>query len=903
MARVATLAWLAVVSSWLTVSSTALEVVERPSTFLYAGVSPKLRIQTDEAVFRDTFASDVKLSFVPRVDPSSYELIISSDTIVSLSLKSGKKWFEPKQAEGEMLYLTGMSIRGSEVYSEKAAAVATVLPTPTVTPAPSNVIYLTGTTVLTINGTNFRGKGLSLRFDPPLHPDDDYVVNVVSSTKMVLTRRTSTQWRSTGDPGPLKLTHINTGGGLLKIDPSYGGVTVAEVQANRDAHGVVVEDTPDERFYQSAGRLTILGSGFSTENNVLRFANSLRGKGVNYTTVLHTETELSLQLKPGSKWRVNPTNLPGPLVLLAVNAGAGFVPVGPTEAKKGRKVATIFEDPKVLPSQDTIFNMHTHEVWVKGTGFTGYIGSQYSTTLDFDPPLRVGEDIALKVFNRTHLRLSLLAGKSWSTYGTGLRSEVKLTLQRINTGAGPVAMDTTIGVIREDDRQHASIRVDRSTQLRYQTMSTQPLTITGAGFDSKTVLNFSPLLELGVDYSQTVVSPTELSLSLKPDKSWHFMGGALVVNSIKTGNGNDIPVGSGGNGIQVADIMLDPFVEESERIMFASHTPKLTIRGDGFDSDTITINLSPTPRFAYNLDKVDRTEIVLRLVTGYNWVDGLQDGESEHVRVVSLNTGAGLVDMPNNGVVVAKVEPDIDDNNCDDSCEWALDGLCDDGSVDNQEFFDDDYGGYYGYDDYYGNYAYFDDDYDDDADDDFFMAAVCALGTDCTDCGGPSHPSVDQWNADASAEVTCSNTCEWSRDNFCDDARGSGLCKLGTDCADCGPVGASNFSSFDDDAWWDDDDDQYWIADDQFGLDFAQEDNYGINDGAGGTFIASLEFVVYSIGIIVCSGAIYIGIQWYNNRPLPFVKEIEEAADVEANQGLLTKGRAAVPITPDEMHT
>jgi hypothetical protein len=47
---------------------------------------------------------------------------------------------------------------------------------------------------------------------------------------------------------------------------------------------------------------------------------------------------LHMKLAPGSKWRANPDNLPGPLVLLAVDAGAGFVPVGPTEAKKGRTV-------------------------------------------------------------------------------------------------------------------------------------------------------------------------------------------------------------------------------------------------------------------------------------------------------------------------------------------------------------------------------------------------------------------------------------------------------------------------------------------------------------------------------------------------------------------------------------
>lgn len=42
----------------------------------------------------------------------------------------------------------------------------------------------------------------------------------------------------------------------------------------------------------------------------------------------------------------NPKALPGPLVLLAADAGAGWVPLGPTTAKAGRKVATVYEDPR-----------------------------------------------------------------------------------------------------------------------------------------------------------------------------------------------------------------------------------------------------------------------------------------------------------------------------------------------------------------------------------------------------------------------------------------------------------------------------------------------------------------------------------------------------------------------------
>lgn len=49
----------------------------------------------------------------------------------------------------------------------------------------------------------------------------------------------------------------------------------------------------------------------------------------------------------------------------------------------------------------------------------------------------------------------------------------------------------------------------------------------------------------------------------------------------------------------------------------------------------------------------------------------------------------------------------------------------------------------------------------------------------------------------ASSVVTesCVNTCPFARDGVCDDPREGNYCKLGTDCQDCGPVGADNFTA------------------------------------------------------------------------------------------------------------
>lgn len=260
-------------------------------------------------------------------------------------------------------------------------------------------------------------------------------------------------------------------------------------------------------------------------------------------------------------------------------------------------------------------------------------------------------------------------------------------------------------------------------------------------------------------------------------------------------------------------------------------------------------------------------------------------------------------------MIVAKVEPDMDDNNCDDSCEWALDGVCDDGSVASQSFFDDDYGGFYAddyddeYSELYAGYGYFDDDEYYGEDDDFALGAVCELGTDCTDCGGPTHPSLDPWSTSSAdfAEVECDNSCQWANDGFCDDARGAGLCKLGTDCADCGPVGQTNFTAYEDDTWWDDEDDFYYVVDDELEYVTPVSDAGRLNDGAGGSFIAGMEAAVSIVGIITCSGAAFLLYQWYQGKPLPFLRELKRAQD-EAEQPFIPK-TAMVPITPDVMHT
>jgi hypothetical protein len=242
---------LAAIASLLSVEqATALTIMPRP-TLLYSSVSPKLRIQTEQPTFNNVFENEIELKFTPALNKNSYNLSIVSETVISLALKEGKKWTKPATADGMTMYLTSLTIAGGMEQIMEPVAVATVIPTPTIKQN-TDVIYQTGTSKLVINGTNFREKSMEIIFDPPMERNKDYIMSVKNENSMVLTRMTGAKWRD--EPGPLKLKRINTGAGAIRVDPTYGGITVAEVQANLGAHGVTVESTPQEKFTSRAAR-------------------------------------------------------------------------------------------------------------------------------------------------------------------------------------------------------------------------------------------------------------------------------------------------------------------------------------------------------------------------------------------------------------------------------------------------------------------------------------------------------------------------------------------------------------------------------------------------------------------------------------------------------------------------
>jgi hypothetical protein len=288
---------------------------------------------------------------------------------------------------------------------------ANVLLTPSVEEN-TNIIYQTATNELRINGTGFIGaKKVDLYFNPPLYLDIGYIVVSpfpLSREQLVLRLRHNYNWRET--PGPLYVVGVDTGGGPVKLNDDVG-IQVADVQEDLELHDISVLATATEQLiYHDEPSVYIKGTGFNPKGNTLRFANGLLGKAVNYTTKSTTSELITLSRSPTSFWRKNVENLPGYLTLLAVNAGEGFVAVGPVNSAKGRDIATVFERPAVFSSQVKLYRTHSHELHILGTGFTKVLSS---TQLLFEPPLIEGEDYTINVISRVELEITLMDGKSW----------------------------------------------------------------------------------------------------------------------------------------------------------------------------------------------------------------------------------------------------------------------------------------------------------------------------------------------------------------------------------------------------------------------------------------------------------------------------------------------------------
>jgi len=805
--------------------------------------------------------------------------------------------------------------------------VANVIGTPSVK-EDLDIIYQTASNELKLNGTGFIGaKKIDLYFDPPLYKEIYYeLVTPFPLTTNVLSLRLRHGYKWREEPGPLALVGIDTGGGPVKLNGDEG-IRVAEVQADLDLHGVTVETTADNQFlYSDDPNLIITGKGFSTSGNTLRFSNGIVGKGVNFTAIANSESSISLRLEPGSLWRKNAENLPGVLTLLAVNAGAGFVAVGPTNAKKGRDVATIFERPMVYSSNKRIYKSQSHELHIMGQGFPMVISKPQ---LKFLPPLVEGVDYTIVVLDRTDMEITLLDGRQWGP------DAGPLLVTAINTRGDEAGWVDLPGdgihvaeIVDDVDKEvTGGVEVYQMGVKVYQSTLQEKIDLTGSGFKSGMSFTFEPDLREGVDYTLSVTSKNKATMKLLPYKKWRADAGFIIAKSVTLPGANGAPGKAyplaGVDGIRVAIVLADPVITPSSETFHETQSKVIAIKGKGFTNvaDTKVI-IRPTAPGAYKILNVLEDTLRVQLKPENDWLpsfislSGADEGKKIPLQITGVDTGAGEVTF-DDPITIGYIVKDREGVVCDDSCEFAFDGVCDDGTTTDYYYYYEQYG-YYQDDDFGGSYYYEGYDYEGEEFDDYYMeddgysVSACVEGTDCTDCGGVD-AIVDYSKVpppDSGIEV-CTNTCAYARDGVCDDPRGANYCKLGTDCQDCGPAGASNFTKADDDGWWDDDDDYWTFNDGNFldqtkGLDANRHKvkKPTLSEGAGpaAMFLTVLEGMVYTIGAIFAASALYLGMRWYQGHSVPFLHVFnpESAMDVEMSQPLT--GRR-MPITPDVIRT
>lgn len=573
-----------------------------------------------------------------------------------------------------------------------------------------------------------------------------------------------------------------------------------------------------------------------------------------------------------------------------------------------------------------LFRTHSHELHIKGAGFP----EDEEVQLKFSPPLEEGTDYSVEVISRTELEVTLNDGKAWS------QSAGALQVTAINTrgdSSGWIQLPGENGVHiaqvvdDEDSESTGGIEVFPMGVQVYKSALSQKVAITGIGFSEGMRFNFESDLKNGVDYDQQVESKNRVVLRLKSGKAWNTDNGMLIVKSIvKDGKTFNL---AGGEGIRVAVVLENPSITSENSLYHESQSKLIVISGSGFtDTDETNINLRPTPSTAYKILNVLDDAIRIQLLPDQDWLpsytslSGEDDSKKIELQVTSINTGAGNIAF-DDPVTIGYIIKDREGVTCDDSCEFAFDGVCDDGSEPNDQYYyqnynnymDDDFGGFYdeeadfdgdGEEESYGEMAY--DDYYMENED--YQVSACVEGTDCTDCGGVD--AIIDYSKPLSPDsgiTICDNTCIYPRDGVCDDARGTKYCELGTDCQDCGPVGADNFTDNQDDGWWDDDDD-YWAFNDGNFLDQTKglEANrakvkvYHRDDSGGSAamFLVILEGIVYTIGAVFAAAALYLLNRWYKGQSMPFMS----AFDPEMNQkNFELAPMKRVPLTPDVIRT
>ena len=367
----------------------------------------------------------------------------------------------------------------------------------------------------------------------------------------------------------------------------------------------------------------------------------------------------------------------------------------------------------------------------------------------------------------TQLVVNLLDGKRWSG-GEGGNLRV-IAANTLGTQEGYVYFPNggvVVAHIVKDSGSETTgdVSIIPSVQPVYSSSIHEKIVVTGTGFKPTLKLTMSnPKVVQGSSFTLSFVSETQVDLILTSNGNWGETG-PLLVTSISPDGSKSFQVGGSEDhqGIRIATIFSNPTITSSENHIFESHSKAVLIKGSGFTNlDSTSIKLSPTYDESYHIVSVAENAILIRLEPEKDWLPGsftINEDSKIPLYLVSINTGAGEIDLEGDGTQIGLILKDKEHHICDDSCEFAFDGMCDDGSAPvfsyyGYYFYDDDYGGF---EHYFMRYlliifllwiknigGYFDDTYSWGAyGDDYYLndqsevAPACLQGTDCTDCGG-----------------------------------------------------------------------------------------------------------------------------------------------------------------------
>ncbi|CAM9403362.1 unnamed protein product [Ectocarpus sp. 6 AP-2014] len=474
----------------------------------------------------------------------------------------------------------------------KPLTVAIVFEDPSID-ASNTEIFHGHTTDLVVKGTSFRHRRIIKRdgwvyhtvppilvFDPPIDPEIVKVfVNTNRQVTVAFQQRDYPQWAPTGYFGPLKIKGMDTGAGMVVLDPP---VTVANV----------VPGSPYEFFMlKRINQLREDGAIKHYQERVDQAAREWRAMTSAEKTQFVSATRIEISCMKLSCFLAEPRQLK----VVAIDTDAGLVRLNPEDG--GVVVITVKPGITVQQDENLLIYQSTKEVRIAGSGFEENMEASEFTpadpsllpmallvssvkaspgTVDFGLlglfPIRkvatVFEDASIQARNTEIYRSST---RELNIYGTGFNNVVQpilvfapplddtaVDVHGIDTGAGMIFFDSpvTVAIVSPNIGTH------------YDNV---------AQFISSTYIAITRNFSCAIPPGPQVPSP------------WRAEPGPLKIVAIDNGAGR-IPLNPEDGGVVVATVSPIVRIKGNEDLHIYQSTKQIQVAGGGFDNDIETIN-------------------------------------------------------------------------------------------------------------------------------------------------------------------------------------------------------------------------------------------------------------------------------------------------------------------------